>query len=195
MNTNESLDDKGSWNHLLFQVGKAQDRDAFVLLFNHFAPQIKGYFLSLGKGASAELVDDMVQETMIKIWNKAQQFDPQRASATTWIYTIARNTRVDLLRRKGKHGAEEPLTADDVWPDTEQKEPLAQLHQERYTRQINEGLRSLPREQANILAMVYREGKCHSEIAAELELPLGTVKSRIRLALVKLNTFFSRSPL
>ncbi|WP_207905741.1 sigma-70 family RNA polymerase sigma factor [Aestuariirhabdus litorea] len=195
MSTQEFAEDIEHWSQLLQRVGESRDRDAFVQLFNHFAPSIKGYFLSLGKGVAPELVDDMVQEAMIKVWNKAPQFDSRRAAASTWIYTIARNTRIDLLRRKGRHSVEEPLLADDVWPDCETSEPLSQLQQARSVERVNQALQSLPREQANILAMVYREGKCHSEIAAELELPLGTVKSRIRLALVKLNTLFSRSPL
>ncbi|MCL6416043.1 sigma-70 family RNA polymerase sigma factor [Aestuariirhabdus sp. Z084] len=195
MNTDELQNDKDSWSQLLSQVGKHQDREAFVKLFQHFAPMIKSYFLSLGKGISPELADDMVQEAMIKVWDKAGMYDPERAAASTWIYTIARNARIDLLRRKGRHSVEESIGADDVWPDSDQTQPLAQLTQVRSVERVNQAFKSLPNEQANILAMVYREGKCHSEIAAELELPLGTVKSRIRLALAKLNTHFTRSPL
>jgi RNA polymerase sigma-70 factor (ECF subfamily) len=121
---------------------------------------------------------------MLKVWQKADGFNPDKASASTWVYTIARNCRTDLYRRLQKFDT--PLSAEDVSLDQEGEEPAAMLHQRRTRERVRHMMGSLPADQAHILAKVYMEGKSHSEVASELDFPLGTVKSRVRLAIQKL---------
>ncbi len=174
------------WSSLLSEVGSNRDRAAFIRLFKHFAPLIKGYSLSkTPRDMGVENSDELVQEVMLKVWQKAPYFDSRKAAASTWIYTIARNCRIDLLRRGAKH-QNTGLEADDVWQPDEDNEPYSLLQHSRDHDSIKSCFRQLPVEQSHILTKVYMEGKSHSEVASELDLPLGTVKSRVRLALKKL---------
>ena len=173
----------------LQQVAEDQDRDAFSRLFGHFAPLIKAFALS-GSVMAANHADELVQEVMIKVWQKASGFNPQKAAASTWIYTIARNCRTDMYRRLQKFDT--PLSAEDIWPDEVEEAPLVAVQQQRDADRIRELMQELPAEQAQILAKVYMEGKSHSEVAEELDLPLGTVKSRVRLAMQKLQLLIER---
>ncbi len=177
------------WSLALQQVADNQDRDAFTRLFGHFAPLIKAFALS-GSVMAANHADELVQEVMIKVWQKASGFNPQKAAASTWIYTIARNCRTDMYRRLQKFDT--PLSADDIWPDEVEEAPLVAVQQQRDADRIREMMQELPGEQAQILAKVYMEGKSHSEVAEELDLPLGTVKSRVRLAMQKLQLLIER---
>ncbi len=182
----QTASDREMWTELLAGLGKRHDRQDFIALFNHFAPQIKAYGLSTqatpGLHAFAE---ELVQETMIRVWRRASTFDASKASATTWIFTIARNARIDLLRRGAKHKSD--VDADDVWLEAEaDQQPVEELEADRNRRLVREAISQLPIEQSQVLAKVYLEGKPHSEVARELNLPLGTVKSRVRLALNKM---------
>ena len=171
------------WSECLTLIAQNEDRAAFTRLFRHFAPLIKAFALS-GSNMSATHADELVQETMIKVWQKAGGFNPEKAAASTWVYTIARNCRTDMFRRLQKFDT--PLAADDVSPDQESEEPFSQLQSRRSREKVREMMKDLPPDQAQILAKVYMEGKSHAEAAGELDLPLGTVKSRVRLALQKL---------
>ncbi len=172
------------WSECLGLIAASGDRAAFTRLFRHFAPLIKAFALS-GSTLSANHADELVQEVMLKVWQKAAAFNPEKAAASTWVYTIARNCRTDLFRRLQKFDT--PLAAEDVAPDEpEDEQPFTALQARRGAEKVRELLRSLPSDQAQILAKVYLEGKSHSEAAEELDLPLGTVKSRVRLALQKL---------
>lgn len=161
----------------------AMDRDtaAFERLFAHFAPRIKGYFLRLG--VPAELAEELAQETLVALWRKAQSFDPTRASVATWLYTIARNKRIDRARRDRRIDA----TADDmtdlmgVIPEAD-----AGANAAANIAWLTQALAQLPPDQRQVLDKAFYEEKSHSVIAEELGLPLGTVKSRIRLALGRL---------
>lgn len=179
------------WSECLVLIGKDQDRAAFVRLFRHFAPLIKAFALS-GSALSANHADELVQEVMLKIWQKASAFDPEKAAASTWVYTIARNCRTDMFRRLQKFDT--PLAEEDFAPDTEDEQPFMRLQSQRSAERIRELMRQLPPEQTQILAKVYMEGKSHAEAASELDLPLGTVKSRVRLAVQKLQIHFEESP-
>lgn len=174
------------WSGLLARVGRDEDRQAFGELFNHFAPQLKAYGLSTqGVSGVSAFADELVQETMVKVWKRAVAYDPERAGASTWIFAIARNARIDLLRRGARHTAH--LDADDVWLEAEEdSSPDFHAEADRTRSAIRSAIQQLPSEQAQVLAKVYMEGKSHSEVAGELELPLGTVKSRVRLALNKM---------
>ena len=175
------------WSECLTLIGRNEDRAAFTRLFRHFAPLMKAFALS-GSTLSANNADELVQEVMLKVWQKAGAFNAEKAAASTWIYTIARNSRTDLFRRLQKFDT--PLSADDVSGSQESEEAFMVLHQTRGRDRIRALINELPNDQAQILAKVYMEGKSHSEVAGELDIPLGTVKSRVRLALQKLQIRF-----
>jgi RNA polymerase sigma factor (sigma-70 family) len=175
------------WSECLTLIGQNEDRAAFTRLFRHFAPLMKAFALS-GSTLSANNADELVQEVMLKVWQKAGAFNAEKAAASTWIYTIARNSRTDLFRRLQKFDT--PLSADDVSGSQESEEAFMVLHQKRGRDRIRALINELPNDQAQILAKVYMEGKSHSEVAGELEIPLGTVKSRVRLGLQKLQIRF-----
>jgi RNA polymerase sigma factor (sigma-70 family) len=171
------------WSQCLIVIGESQDRAAFAQLFRHFAPLVKAFALS-GSAMSAAHADEIVQEVMLKVWQKAGAYNARKAAASTWIYTIARNCRTDMFRRLQKFDT--PLSAEDIWVEDVGDDPFAAVQQKRSALKVKELLSQLPRDQAQILSKVYMEGKTHSEVAGELDLPLGTVKSRVRLAMKKL---------
>ncbi|MDP4766695.1 MAG: sigma-70 family RNA polymerase sigma factor [Pseudomonadales bacterium] len=171
------------WSELLVKVGAGRDREAFGELFAHFAPLLKG-FLMKGSSLGPERAEELVQETMIKVWRKADSFNATKSSASTWIYTVARNCRIDWLRREAKSSRD--IEAEDIYESSEENTSYTSLVQIRNRDLIRENLALLPPEQLEVIAKIYFEGKSHSEVAAELTLPLGTVKSRIRLALNRL---------
>ena len=179
------------WTIRLQAVARDRDRKAYAELFRHFAPLLKSFALSTSGMSSNALAEELVQEVMLKIWNRAATFDAAKASATTWIYTLARNCRIDLLRRKFR--VHEEVDVDELWDfGTDPEELHDALYQKRIEVDVRESLRALPSEQRQIIAKVYMEGKSHSEVAEELNLPLGTVKSRIRLAMSKLKVMLQR---
>ncbi len=177
------------WSECLTLIAENEDRAAFTRLFRHFAPLIKAFALS-GSSLSAAHADELVQEVMLKVWQKAGAFNPEKAAASTWVYPIARNCRTDMFRRLQKFDT--PLSAEDFSPDQEGEEPFAMLQSRRSGDRIRELMDQLPSDQAQILAKVYMEGKSHAEAAAELDLPLGTVKSRVRLAIQKLQVHMEK---
>lgn len=176
-----SRDETRSFEEMLQAVGQHQDKPSFVALFEHFAPRVKSYLIK--GGMKPEQADELAQETMLSIWNKADRYDPRIAAASTWIFTIARNKRTDALRRDRAA----PVDFDDLpMPVDETPGPRDQLMSSEQTEIIAEALKTLPAEQAGLLYKSFFEGKSHGDIAQETGLPLGTVKSRIRLALEKL---------
>lgn len=171
------------WSTCLAEIAGSGDRAAFTRLFRHFAPLIKAFALS-GSSLSASHADELVQEVMLKVWQKAGVFNPEKAAASTWVYTIARNCRTDMFRRLQKFDT--PLAAEDFTPEQPLGEPFEVMQSRRSRERIKGLMDALPVDQSQILAKVYMEGKSHAEAAAELDLPLGTVKSRVRLAIQKL---------
>ncbi|HEX3675072.1 MAG TPA: sigma-70 family RNA polymerase sigma factor [Rhizomicrobium sp.] len=165
-------------NALVVAVAASRDRCAFEALFSHFAPRIKAYLLKLGAGSG--LADDLAQEAMLILWRKAALFDPSKASAATWVFTIARNLRIDAIRRERR---------PDFDPDDPALVPAAEpaadsvLMREDDDVRLHSAMKSLSPEQAQVVQMSFFADKPHSQIAAELGLPLGTVKSRLRLAM------------
>jgi len=167
---------------LIEAIAARQDRAAFAELFRYYAPRVKA-FLMRG-GSDAETAQEVAQETLIMLWRKAQSFDRRRASAATWIYAIARNKRIDLARRAGRPAIE---TGDwlAVFAAEEVDADKSVLAGQTYSR-VKELLGGLSADQLEVIKKAFFEDKTHTAIAEELGLPLGTVKSRIRLALGRL---------
>ena len=162
-------------------IAKFEDRAAFARLFDHFSPRIKG--LLMRRGAGAELAEDLAQEAMLTVWRKAAQFDPAKASAATWIFTIARNLRIDRLRRDQRASVYALAMTEDADPP---EQPDQALDAAQRDQGVREALKALPDDQMQVVKMSFIEGRTHVEIAEILQIPLGTVKSRMRLAIVKL---------
>jgi RNA polymerase sigma-70 factor (ECF subfamily) len=170
----------------LAAIAARADRQAFAALFQNFAPRIRAYLVR--SGCEAALADELVQEAMLAVWRKAGQFDPGRAGAAAWIFAIARNLRVDALRRRRDPG----LAADLVDPPSDEPGPDERLAGAQAAAQLRRALADLPAEQIEVIRAAYYADRPHSEIAAQLGLPLGTVKSRLRLALQRLRAQFER---
>ncbi len=174
LSTNEAAD-------LIEAIASRQDRAAFASLFRYFVPRVKGFIMR--GGTDAEAAQEVAQEALIMVWRKAASFDRNRASAATWIYTIARNKRIDLLRRSAR-----PIDAEDwlvVYAPEKEDADKSVLAGQTYTR-VKDLMEGLPKDQLVVLQKAFFEDKTHTVIAEELKLPLGTVKSRIRLALRRL---------
>jgi RNA polymerase sigma factor (sigma-70 family) len=166
-------------------VAERSDRQAFGCLFAHFAPRVKSYLLR--SGSEEAQADDLAQETLIALWRKAALFDPRQASAATWVFTIARNLRIDHFRRRAAAGG--APAGDDFDPDSladDAPSPEEQVHGARMAVVLRQALARLPAEQAQVLRLSYYDDQPHARIAHQLGIPLGTVKSRMRLAVAHL---------
>ena len=170
-------------SNLLALIANERDIDAFRGIFSHFAPRIKAFVM---RGAmDTQMAEDIVQETMTSVWLKAGQFDPNKAAASTWIFTIARNAKIDLLRKTKRP---EPINEDlNLVPDAApQADEIVDLQEN--AKRLQKYLEALPEEQKQVVRLAFYEEKTHSEIAEVLKLPLGTVKSRIRLAINRMRS-------
>jgi RNA polymerase sigma factor (sigma-70 family) len=170
---------QADWVGQMQRIARHGDEAAFAELFAHFAPRVKAFLIK--SGSSAPAAEDCVQDVMATVWHKAAQFDPARASVATWIFSIARNRRIDLLRK-----ARRPEPEDLPWGPEPEPDPADswELHQD--TLRLGEALRALPPAQRELIEKAYFGDLSHGEIAGVTGLPLGTIKSRIRLALDKL---------
>jgi len=190
-NTTANSDKLSQLSGYIDRVAEHRDKTAFAELFDHYAPLIRAY--SLAREPGADLVaDELVQEVMTRVWLKAEKYNAKLANLNTWIFTLARNCRIDYLRRNSRYVTE--IDPTDIFNEIEDEGPgpfqLAQ--QSRVQQSIRAGLEQLPQEQSEILIKVYLEGKSHQQTSEELKLPLGTVKSRVRLALKKLEVLVTR---
>lgn len=181
----ESLTDRQNEDQvtrrLIQSVAKNLDREAFAALFDAFSPRIKSFMIR--KGASPEVAEDLVQETMISVWRKAGLYDPAKGSALTWIFTIARNLRIDRIRKESSVPLSElgdyDAPSDDLGGDEIVSRREEAIH-------VTRALADIPAEQKQVLMLAFVDDISQSEIAARLNLPLGTVKSRMRLAYARL---------
>lgn len=167
------------WIRLIARIRTDRDQAAFAELFRHFAPRIKGFLIK--SGSPEPVAEDCVQEVLATVWRKAHLFDPTRASVATWIFTIARNKRIDFARKAAR-----PAPEDLPWgpePDPDQADALA-MQQD--CAALADAIKRLPEAQRALIHQAYFGEMSHSEIAAETGLALGTIKSRIRLGLSKL---------
>ena len=165
----------------LVSIGSSRDKSAFALVFRHFAPRLRAFMIR--GGCDRGDAEEIVQEVMVTIWRRAETFDPRQASASTWIFTIARNRRIDRLRRERRPELDpnDPALVPDAPRAADQSLALTQD-----TERLESAIATLPQEQRDILERAYYDEKPHSVIAEETGLPLGTVKSRLRLALGRL---------
>jgi RNA polymerase sigma factor (sigma-70 family) len=180
---NERPKAKVEWADLIGRIAAHGDRDAFRLLFEHFAPRVKG--LMLKAGASGEEADEIAQDTLLAVWRKAAQFDPASAGAPAWIFTIARNLRIDAVRRSARAGVVVPDAELEYFADPADSQET-QIVKRADSARIALAISRLSREQSAAIRMSFIEDRPHSEIAESLHIPLGTVKSRIRLAVNRL---------
>ncbi|QUX97515.1 RNA polymerase subunit sigma-70 [Marinomonas sp. CT5] len=175
----------------IFAIAEKRDQEALVRLFDHYVPKVRAFCLAAQPGANL-MADDIAQEVMIRIWNKAHTYKPESASLNTWVFTLARNARIDYLRKNSRHQSD--IDPEYLWQNVvdENADPFKDAQQKRDQERIQQGLDKLPADQKQVLAKVYLEGKTHKEAAEELSLPLGTIKSRVRLALHKLTIYVKR---
>ncbi len=166
---------------LMDAVARSQDRDAFSRLFAHFGPRVRAYLIRAG--APVQTAEELMQEVMLTVWRRAALFDRRKAAVSTWIFTIARNKRVDSIRRESRAELD-PNDPALVPPADETADTLVERAQA--TKRLNAAVKDLPEEQLEVLRRSYFDEESHSTIAADLGLPLGTVKSRLRLALNRL---------
>jgi RNA polymerase sigma-70 factor (ECF subfamily) len=158
----------------------ARDRAAFAALFDRYAGKVKGFLIRSGFPASE--ADEAAQEVMLSVWRRADSYDPARAGGATWIYAIARNRRVDMLRRRRP----EPDPEDPLFAPEPEPQPEATAAAQDRDRAVRAALAALAEDQREALRLAFYDGLSHAEIAAILDAPLGTVKSRIRLAMGRL---------
>ena len=166
---------------LINLIATRKDKTAFSSLFKLVGPRIKGYLMKLGSNDIA--AEDLLQEVMLTVWRKSETFDRNKAAVSTWLFTIARNKRIDMLRK-------------EIRPQLDPNDPMLTPNQEdsadniygskQESIKITDAIKMLPEEQSKLIKMTYYEDKSHSIIAKELKMPLGTVKSRIRLASTRL---------
>ena len=167
--------------YLISRIAGFKDKAAFSDLFKLVGPRIKGYLMKLGSSDVA--AEDLLQEVMLTVWRRSETFDRSKAAVSTWLFTIARNKRIDMLRKEIRPQLDplDPMlspnqeaSADDIYGSNQE------------AMKISKAIEQLPVEQSVLIKMTYYEDKSHSIIANELKMPLGTVKSRIRLASTRL---------
>ena len=166
---------------LVRAVAERRDREAFAGLFAFFAPRLKGFMMK--RGCEGDVAEELAQETMVVLWRKAEMFDPAKASAATWIFTIARNLHIDRVRKESRP---QPDANDPFFVPDEDPGPDKDLVRRQEAARLHEVLEDLPDEQRQILKLSFFEDLSHSAIADLLDIPLGTVKSRARLGMVRI---------
>ena len=184
-NISDATTEQRHFSECMHRIAKERNKAAFEVIFDHFAPLVRAFSLAREPGA-ALMADELAQTVLIKVWEKAASYNASKASVSTWIYTLSRNSRVDLLRRNGRYTTE--IDPEYLWHETDSAEsdPFLEIQKKRSEKNISEAFMQLPEDQRDVIVKVYMEGKSHQESADELKLPLGTIKSRIRLALQKL---------
>ncbi len=171
--------EKAAWVERIQKVHLHQDKAAFAKLFAHFAPRVKAFLMK--SGADASMAEECSQEVMATVWRKAHMFDPSRASVSTWIFTIARNRKIDALRKQRR-----PEPEDIIWGPEEEPDQADVMALQQESDQLAKAMAELPQKQRVLIEQAYFGDLSHSEIAEATGLPLGTIKSRIRLALDRL---------
>lgn len=169
---------------LITSIAQTHDRQAYAQLFSRFAPKVKAFVM--GQGMTAAEAEDLAQDALLNVWRKAHLFDPSKATAVTWIYSIARNLRIDAAR-KAKRARDLP---EDLWQGEPDRAADQLLVDAQSARTLSGMMDTLPEEQKTILRLSFYEDLSHGDIAKALAIPLGTVKSRLRLAMTRLKNGF-----
>ena len=177
----------GELSRLIVAIAARKDREAFASLFEHFAPRVKSYMARLG--AAPEAAEELAQETMLIVWRRAEAYDPEKAAASTWVFAIARNLRIDVARRENRA----PTRDDPAFHISAEPTPDSVFSAGEDEARVSAAIATLPTEQARVIKLSFFSDKPHSEIAEELRLPLGTVKSRLRLAMLRLRAILEES--
>lgn len=188
----KSESDSPDWAVLIEAVSLRRDRAAFATLYEHFAPRVKGFMRR--SGATESAAEELAQETLLKVWRKADSFDPQSAAATAWIFTIARNLRIDAFRREKRKGEGQAMGVDAEFVLDDSPLPDEALSSAQTDARVLKALSSLSEEQRTVVELSFYQEKAHAEIAQQLQIPLGTVKSRLRLAMAKLRSLLRETP-
>ncbi len=162
------------WSQCVINIATKRDKQSFMALYDYFSPRVNAYLL--GQGVEASLAEDLSQEALLTLWNKAKLYNPKKAAVSTWLFRVARNLWIDRLRKNRRVAYESDELLEQVSVDGE---PLEIADSDRLKAVID----GLPRNQAQAVYMSYYEGKSHSEIAEETGMPLGSVKSSLRLAM------------
>ncbi len=162
---------------LMHKVASQQDKSAFSDLFEYFAPRVKSYMMSMGSDEAQ--AEELAQLTLLQVWRKAKLYNADKAAVSTWMFRIARNLRIDSLRKQ-KHFFDTDFDFNEIEDETENVEQ--KIDKEQQAKAVRNALDLLSEDQAQIVHMSFFEGLSHGDISERLSLPLGTVKSRVRLA-------------
>lgn len=165
----------------LVSIAKKRDKEAFKTIYKHYAPRVKSYLIK--QGATVVSAEELSQETLMSVWRKADRYDPKKASAGTWIFTVARNLRIDSLRKENRpqFDPNDPSFLPDNETPPDDNITISETRE-----LVGKAIKELPAEQADVIRLSFYSDKAHTTIADELGIPLGTVKSRMRLAMKKL---------
>jgi RNA polymerase sigma factor (sigma-70 family) len=170
---------EAQWVANMAAIAQDQDRKAFAEIFRYFTPRVKGFLIK--SGANPSLAEECMQDVMATLWRKAHMYDSSRGSVATWIFAIARNRKIDLLRRCAR-----PEPGELPWAPEQAPNPADVIALQQDTTRLAEALATLPAKQRKLIKHAYFDDLSHSEIAVETGLPLGTIKSQIRLSLKRL---------
>ncbi len=186
----QAADDARYWAEQMACVAARRDMDGFMRIYDHFGPRLQRYLLGLNVPAAQ--AEELVQEAMLRLWRRADLFDPARASLSTWLFRVARNLYIDSMRGEPRWL---PIQEGLDWLDHEHAEEGGSSA-ESFTDHagLSQAIDALPAAQARLIRMSYFEAKSHSEIAQELGMPLGSVKSTLRRAFAKLQLGLGRTP-
>jgi RNA polymerase sigma factor (sigma-70 family) len=168
-------------SNCLHDIAENQSKDSFKTIFKYFAPRLKSYLIKLG--AVDNQAEEVIQEVMIAVWTKSASYDKSKSSVGTWIYTIARNKRIDKIRKEKRHYLSESDEGLEIPVESTQEK---EIFSSEISVKLSKHIENLPKEQGKLLKLSYFYDKTHADISEELNIPLGTVKSRIRLALIKM---------
>ncbi len=185
----EATTDRVDWARLISAIATDKDRSAFAALFEFFAPRIKSFMQR--SGVSQAAAEELAQEALLAVWRKAELFDPASTGAAAWIFTIARNLRIDAHRRERRGGLTETSDVEIEFQVDESPQPDSQLAAAQSGQRVRAALSQLSSDQKRVVELSFFEEKAHAEIAELLGIPLGTVKSRLRLAMTKLRNLLS----
>ena len=167
------------WSSQLVLLAETKDKQVYAGLFSHFAPRLKSYAMRLGMNDVT--AEEMAQEALLNVWRKAHMFNPEKAVASTWIFTLTRNLCIDRMRKEQYPMVELPEESIEEGSDRFGENAVV-------ARQVAEIVSQLPEKQAEVVYRSFYQGLSHSEIAADLDIPLGSVKSRMRLAFQKMKS-------